>query len=90
MDLELKNEILKIVKALKASKKGKFILKEVMLDTNICIYIMKNKPEHIKEKKIVGKSGDGNSNNRIKHSFFGFFCLGLVAGSRDVLNSTND
>ena len=33
-------------------------MKEVMLDTNICIYIMKNRPEHIKEKLKTFNLGD--------------------------------
>lgn len=33
-------------------------MKEVMLDTNICIYIMKNKPKHVKEKLMQFNVGD--------------------------------
>ena len=33
-------------------------MKEIMLDTNICIYIMKNKPEHIREKLRTYNLGD--------------------------------
>lgn len=33
-------------------------MKEVMLDTNICIYIMKNRPERIKEKLKTFNLGD--------------------------------
>jgi tRNA(fMet)-specific endonuclease VapC len=34
------------------------VLKKRMLDTNICIYIIKNKPESVKKKFHMFKIGD--------------------------------
>ncbi|MFP4485814.1 MAG: type II toxin-antitoxin system VapC family toxin [Campylobacterales bacterium] len=33
-------------------------MKSIMLDTNICIYIQKNKPEHVREKFKQFNTGD--------------------------------